>query len=177
MCEEEEDSLPNIVFVLFLSVLYIDCFSPGVIDHRPLVSGSGDIRGGSCVNARPRPHHWSMAKTIRLYIGHWPRGGGPEAPSAAGPVSYILHNKVFVPIRNWFWRCCIKLLMVDILTSGKHFLEQPGPALRTFIIQTWFSFMKGFGTFDVLRFYFVKSKVLQRGCFTSPGQQWALLML
>ena len=98
----------------------------------------------------------------------WPGG-------EAQRVSYILHNKVFVPARNWFWRCCIKLLMVDILTSGKCFLEQPGPSN---IYNSNLIFVhERLWTFDVLRFYFDKSKVLQRGCFTSPRQQWALLML
>ena len=57
------------------------------------------------------------------YIGHWPRGGEAQRlPRPLGPFLTFSNNKVFVPIRNWFWRCCIKLLMVDILTSGKHFL-------------------------------------------------------
>ena len=155
------------LFLFFISIVSLPVsLTTGHWSPAPVISEDHVLMPGPGLITGP----WQKPSDyIRLWLA---QGRGPEA----GPVFLTFsNNKVFVPARNWFWRCCIKLLMVDILTSGKCFLEQPGPSN---IYNSNLIFVhERLWTFDVLRFYFDKSKVLQRGCFTSPRQQWALLML
>ena len=142
------DSMPSIVIVVFLFFMWTVSLLVS------LTTGHWSRLRLRCDDVFPGliTGDWSWQKPSD-YIRH--QQGPSFLDRPPGLFLASSNNKVFVPVRNWlqFWRCCIKLLMVDILTSGKHFLEQPGPSN---IYNSNLIFVhERLWTFDVLRFYFV----------------------
>ena len=84
--------------VSFVSLLYAECFSSGVTDHRPLVSGSG----------------WSDDVLMPgLVTGPW------QKPSEPGPGPFLASsNKFFVPVRKWLY---LALTILHQIIDGWYF--------------------------------------------------------